>query len=351
MKFSVLVPVYNTSQYLEQCLTSLVDQTFDDFEVIIVNDGSTDNSKDICDKYQSEYPEKITVINQENQGLIAARRNAIKVAKGEYCIFVDSDDYIQLTLLEKVNDSINEYNTDVLIYSFRYVRDGVESESFKQIAEEGKIWTNEDKYELYEKMLTSNDVTSIWTKAVKTKVLKKDQTDYTLFKHKNMAEDFLQTMAIFTYADTIGYKYIPEYMYRINNNSVSRSFRPQTIYSKNTIHVYDKAKEYLEIWGLNDKEHNEKLNARWFNESMYMFSTYMENAKNKEAKFKVINADWNSLIPDEVKILRNEYENKVYQELYDYLKEKNYKMLFRYFRKKKIISKIKRLKSKVKNAK
>ena len=103
MKFSILVPVYNVEQYFEQCLQSLLNQTYKDFEVILVDDGSKDSSGEICDRYQAEYPDKIKVIHQKNQGQLASRCNAIKAAVGDYCIFVDSDDMIDVKLLETVN--------------------------------------------------------------------------------------------------------------------------------------------------------------------------------------------------------------------------------------------------------
>ena len=77
MKFSVLIPVYNTEKYLEECLQSILNQTYQDFEIIIVDDGSSDSSGAICDNFQKAYPEKIIVIHKENQGLISARRVGI----------------------------------------------------------------------------------------------------------------------------------------------------------------------------------------------------------------------------------------------------------------------------------
>lgn len=93
-KFSVIVPVYNTEQYLDQCLGSLLLQSHKDYEIIIVNDGSTDRSSDIIEKYVSEYPDKIRTISQVNSGLSAARNTGISQASGEYLCFVDSDDWV-----------------------------------------------------------------------------------------------------------------------------------------------------------------------------------------------------------------------------------------------------------------
>ena len=127
-KFSIIVPVYNTEKYLKRCLDSIKSQSFKDYEVIIVNDGSTDKSSSII----SKYPFK--VINQENQGLSVARNNGVKDASGEYLIFLDSDDYIEKDLLEEINNSLSN-NPDLVRYQIKEVFDNksdinYEEESF-----------------------------------------------------------------------------------------------------------------------------------------------------------------------------------------------------------------------------
>lgn len=107
VKYSFIVPVYNTEKYLKRCLDSLVGQTFKDFEIIIVNDGSTDNSKNIISEYEEKY-NNIKVINQKNQGLSMARNNGVKEAKGTYLIFVDSDDYVETNLLKEIDKEIKD---------------------------------------------------------------------------------------------------------------------------------------------------------------------------------------------------------------------------------------------------
>ena len=97
-KFSIVIPVYNVEDYIKECLDSIMNQTFKDYEVIVVNDGTKDNSMDIVKKY------KVKTINQENGGLSAARNNGAKHAKGEYLLFIDSDDTIEPDLLKELNN-------------------------------------------------------------------------------------------------------------------------------------------------------------------------------------------------------------------------------------------------------
>ena len=93
--FSIIVPVYNTEKYLDRCLKSIINQTYSKIEIIVVNDGSTDRSLDICIKYQ-KMDKRVVVINKENGGLSSARNAGLINATGNYYIFVDSDDYIDL---------------------------------------------------------------------------------------------------------------------------------------------------------------------------------------------------------------------------------------------------------------
>ena len=90
---SVIVPVYNVAPYLEQCLDSIVNQTYHNLEIILVDDGSTDESGTICDRY-AEQDSRIQVVHQKNKGLSGARNSGLDIASGEYVIFIDSDDYI-----------------------------------------------------------------------------------------------------------------------------------------------------------------------------------------------------------------------------------------------------------------
>lgn len=115
--FSLIVPVYNVEKYLSKCLDSILNQTFDDFEVIIVNDGSPDNSQDIINYYVGMYPNKIKAYVKENGGLSDARNFGIERASGDYMLFIDSDDYISAELLSQVNSVIKSDHPDVIRFA------------------------------------------------------------------------------------------------------------------------------------------------------------------------------------------------------------------------------------------
>ena len=112
MKFSIVVPVYNVEQYLEQCLESLQAQNDGDYEVICVNDGSTDSSRDILAEWEARMPQ-MRVIDRENGGLSAARNTGLKATKGDYVLFVDSDDWVEPNFLECLNSSLITHHSSL----------------------------------------------------------------------------------------------------------------------------------------------------------------------------------------------------------------------------------------------
>lgn len=123
MKLSVIVPVYKVEKYLKKCLNSLLKQDFDDYEIIVVNDGSPDNCQEIIDCFVKLYPNVVKGFIKENGGLSDARNYGIDKASGEYIIFVDSDDYLEEGYFNQAFKEIEKHNYDVLISDVYYVYD------------------------------------------------------------------------------------------------------------------------------------------------------------------------------------------------------------------------------------
>lgn len=120
--FSVIIPVYNDEIYIKECLDSLKKQTFKNFEIICINDGSTDETQRVLETYALKFP-KYKIINQENKGLSIARNNGLKEAVGEYIYFVDSDDVLKENTLEVAWNKCKEFNLDALFFSFENFSD------------------------------------------------------------------------------------------------------------------------------------------------------------------------------------------------------------------------------------
>lgn len=114
MKVSVIVPIYNMEQYLMPCVKSLLEQSFEDKEILLVNDGSRDRSLEICNELSQEHPDTVRVINKSNGGLSSARNAGIEAATGEYVCFVDPDDFVETIFLEKMYNTIINSGSDVV---------------------------------------------------------------------------------------------------------------------------------------------------------------------------------------------------------------------------------------------
>lgn len=122
-RFSIIVPVYNVEKYLAECVSSVLNQTYKDYEIILVNDGSTDSSAQICNEYSEKY-NFISVQHQTNQGLSEARNTGIRISTGEYLVFLDSDDFLKKDALEVLSGIIEKHRPEVIINNYYLVEDG-----------------------------------------------------------------------------------------------------------------------------------------------------------------------------------------------------------------------------------
>lgn len=122
---SIIVPIYNVEKYLPKCIESIINQTYTDLEILLIDDGSTDNSGLICDKYAS-IDNRIKVIHKKNGGVSSARNIGLNEANGNYIAFVDSDDYIEKNMYEKMISIINKYNVDIVSCNYNHVNEKIE---------------------------------------------------------------------------------------------------------------------------------------------------------------------------------------------------------------------------------
>ena len=321
--FSILIPVYNGEKYINECFDTIVNQTFQNFEAIIIDDGSTDNCLKICNEYADKYPGKFKVYYKENGGLISARRAAIERATGEYSIFLDSDDKLEVNCLEVLYETINKSKADMVIYSYTYFDNNGVTKPAKRIFENGTFFDN--KKQLYELLYSDSVLNSLWTKAIKTKILQSDPTDYSVYYKYNMSEDLLQSLYPITYSKRIVYIDASLYYYRYNNTSISRNYSYDTIKKQSTLHVYNLIKNYIKIWGLGSDAINH-LDAKQFNETMYwLFQCYC-NASDSKNKKMILKYPWNEMLPEnfEVDINRNPYVSKTYLKLWNMINKKHW---------------------------
>ena len=344
MKFSILVPVYNVEKYLEQCVESLLSQTYKDaYEIILVNDGSTDSSGAICDRYAKKYPDKMRVVHKENQGLISARDEGIAQARGEYCVFVDSDDFVEKNLLETVAEEIAKSKPDMVIYSFQYCDD--DKIIKRKVNFPDKVYTEAEKRCFYESLISSPVFKSLWTKAVKTEILKNDPNNYTEYYGKDMGEDYLRAIHLFTQAKIIACKNIPLYNYRINRSSISKSFSADKICRYNQLHIYEQIIKYLPQWDMDNAEYVGRVKDSFLKETIYTFSNFYENANSNKERRYIVDYDWSTFLPPGISFENAENTDAAYFRIYRMIIKKRYTAIRLYFIKKALYKKYKTVKA------
>ena len=118
-KVTLIIPVYNSEKYIGKCLDSILNQTYTNFEILVVNDGSKDNSQKVIEEYQNKYPDKIIAINQENKGVSKTRNESIKKASGDYIMFIDNDDFLDSDYIETFITEAEKGDYDVVLGGYR----------------------------------------------------------------------------------------------------------------------------------------------------------------------------------------------------------------------------------------
>lgn len=206
-RFSVIIPVYNTEKYIDECLQSVQQQTFQNFEIILVDDGSKDNSGVICNKY-SENDKRIHVLHKNNGGLSSARNFGLDRAAGEYVLFLDSDDYwCDKEMLTTIDQYINCYEADVFIFGFKkfYQNDGIYKEIKIHDCNEAALSRTEAIRLLMEENLF---VACAWDKVIRRSFIDDNQL---CFVEKQLSEDIEWCARILSTEPRI--KVIPNYFY------------------------------------------------------------------------------------------------------------------------------------------
>lgn len=224
---SIIVPIYNVEKYLDQCIQSLEEQTIADREIILVDDGSTDQSGDICDRYKEKYSD-ILVIHKENGGLASARNAGLDVARGQYVGFVDSDDYIANDMYESMLNAMKENNCPVACCNrYRHI-DETEGAQIK-ISETAHI--TELKCMFTEEAIKYLLLGTGMTYSACDKLFKRDLFDEVRFPDCNLpSEDIPCIYKILLNCDKIVHIGLPKYYYRLVRGSISKSkFKPQNM--------------------------------------------------------------------------------------------------------------------------
>ncbi len=232
MFFSLILPVYNIKEdELKCCINSVINQTFKDFEVILVDDGSKKETANICDQIASEY-DFISVIHQENKGLAGARNTGVDAAKGEWLVHIDSDDYVEPDMLEKIYEAANKKDCDIICFGYNVISNGRVTRYL--LNNKSQIFENfKDlrKDVICASLLAENKFKNIafnttWGKAFKREFVTKNSL--TFDEALRRSQDVIYSIYAFDKAEKIAYIDEALYNYRMDNESLSRSYNPQT---------------------------------------------------------------------------------------------------------------------------
>ncbi len=253
-KISLILPVFNAEKTIEKTLNSIIKQTFKDFEVIIIDDGSTDLSHKICDEYAVK-DFRIHVIHKINEGVAAARQIGINKTKGEYSIHIDADDWIEPTMLEELYNTAKAQNSDIVIADYF-----LNTDKFQKVCKQCP--TSMNPQHILMDMFNNKLFGALWNKLIRTNLYKKYNASF--FQDINHCEDLLIWVQLLQNSDLqISYCPKPFYHYCTNPTSITNNFNRKTYETR--IKFRDKLQELLKL--SNASETIEKVSFGIFTEA------------------------------------------------------------------------------------
>ena len=274
-KVSVIVPFYNVEKYIEKCLETLVNQTLDDIEIILVNDGSKDKTVDIVKKYKEMYSNKIVYLEKENGGLSDARNYAIPYARGEYIAFLDSDDYVETNMYKEMYEIAQKENSDMVECNFIWEYPN------KTRIDIGTTYNN--KHEMIEKIRVV-----AWNKLIKREILEKSKVQ---FPKGYRYEDVEFTYKLIPFLEKVSVCKTPMVHYVQREGSISN------VQNKRNAEIFDVMEHVMDYY----KENN--LYEEYYQELEYLYARYafcssflrIVKIKDKEIRKQLLDMTWNNV--------------------------------------------------------
>lgn len=274
-RVSVIVPFYNVEKYIEKCLETLVNQTLDDIEIILVNDGSKDKTVDIVKKYKEMYSNKIVYLEKENGGLSDARNYAIPYARGEYIAFLDSDDYVETNMYKEMYEIAQKENSDMVECNFIWEYPN------KARIDIGTTYNN--KHEMIEKIRVV-----AWNKLIKREILEKSKVQ---FPKGYRYEDVEFTYKLIPFLEKVSFCKTPMVHYVQREGSISN------VQNKRNAEIFDVMEHVIDYY----KENN--LYEEYYQELEYLYARYafcssflrIVKIKDKEIRKQLLDMTWNNV--------------------------------------------------------
>lgn len=275
---SIIVPIYNVHKYLKKCVNSIINQTYTNLEIILVDDGSIDNCGIICDEYAKK-DKRIKVIHKENGGLSDARNAGLEIANGKYVSFIDSDDYVSKNFIKKLYECCKKYNCDMAEANFIKIEKEIELEEKEKF--ESRVIDNK---EMLERLYILQDGINIRTVVVWNKLYKRKIVDKCKFPKGKIHEDEFFTYKVL-YENNIKIAILDEilYYYRIRPGSITnQKFK---ISKLDAIEALEERIEYFKVKG------EKKLYELTLNAYQLLLLRLLNLLKNDKCKNREIKSD------------------------------------------------------------
>lgn len=279
-KVSIVVPVYNAEKSLKDCVESIINQTYGNWELWLVDDGSRDCSGQICDEYEMA-DARIRAVHKRNEGVSIARNTGLERATGEYVIFVDSDDYLEADALEKAVDVIHKSKTDVVMFGF-YYHYAESGECVQNILSETFVGNTEEFVsEMFGEMFGKELLNPPWNKLVKRELLIQNKVFFE--SDFSICEDMIFTIGILEKCSKIAFLNLPlyHYIYKKEDNLVNKF---HANYFEALSFYINKTKKYLSKYVASGEE--QLIDAFFVNQTIaYLKKIYVSSGYAKEKKY------------------------------------------------------------------
>ena len=256
MRFSIIVPVYNTESYLQRCVQSVFQQDFSDWELLLIDDGSTDQSGKIADSY-AEKDSRVHALHQSNSGQFLARQHGIQQSRGEYLLFLDSDDALEPVCLKTIDQTLCEKNPDILLFNGCVWKN--EEMTMQRIGDLGDDPKKIDVIDFRRQLISSDKLNSLCIKAFRASLFKHDATDYSGMRGKKYGEDKVQLLHPLTLARTIFYIPAVLYRYHYRENSIMACQCTRNASDRLAHDMFHYLLQYMETWHLSGSEDKKRL--------------------------------------------------------------------------------------------
>lgn len=288
---SIIIPVYNVEKYINRCVDSIINQTYKNIEIILVDDGSTDSSKEICDNYKVD--NRVVVIHKRNGGLSSARNEGIKNANGDYIMFVDSDDYSEPNYVETMFNTIKELNSDLVVcgYYIEYVKQKITKEIKPE--SQNKVHDDSNLKESIYNLQMSGCFDVVWNKLYRKEILSKNSI---VFEQTGMPmEDFIFNCEVFKNINKV--VVIPELLHRYLRQGEETLVRKtdRSLLEK-TIRKIDICKNLYSKYDMFDGKHKECFAKECITA---MFACVPNMYRNKDLKLKDKINEYSKMISNE----------------------------------------------------